>query len=934
MREAGAFLNELLRLEGRGAYTADMCSCGQTNAVAIYRCEDCADVRLYCKTCTLASHQSHPLHRIKRWRNAHFSSVSLKSLGLRVQLGHQPGEKCINSQKAWGDDFVLVDLSGVHELGLDYCGCESALPHYVQLLRARWYPATTVNPKTAATFRLLEAYHLLSTQAKVSAYEYYSALARRTDNTGAKTPKDRYTAFLTITREWRHLKMVKRGGRGNDPEGIPATREGSCAVECPACPLPGKNLPDGWEDAAEDKSWLYRLFLAMDANFRLKRKKVSSDELDPSLNDGCAYVVAEAAYKAHLAAFDKLPNDKSEHCNNHAAVNLATVKGATQLASTGVVSVDCARHEMKRPCSTGDLQKGERQVNADYILRSSLMQNAPKKLLVSYDVGCIYSKGFLVRFGKYGWDPPSQTFTWAIPKFHINAHRERCLADFNLRYLRGCGCSDCEGVERLWSRSNGASAITKEMGPGSRRDYLDDIFGANNWIKVTNLPARLLTAIKKAVPERNAQVASFAQYEQALPASNIAAWKDAVETWERDSSKPNPFFIKRPAITQAAIKRQLAEEDALSLKAGTATALHDKCSASGMVIAGIELEEHQRRLKVDVADSGNHTTDIQRAKLVERQNLLRRRIDNWTQVQVLYMPGVAAERARFLAADENASLAYNVPLILPSAATTVSTRTLLNHEWRLRYAQAFDALGDLRGHLEVRAHLYKFKDRFARGQRANTRANTIIKAVDAKIDADAERYRAAYGALRTLAIPLVKTDWQARLLPLLQADIRHVTEAESGQSEGRRKLSWIWSSNASPEVPDASGTVQDTLRVEWCKSRARAMRWTEEVELLQEEMRRTVAYHQWAETRWFDLLDNTFPHHPDYREGANAYARRQAAMRSSMRKYCEKSWQYVKMWVCLGTNDDDSSIPDMESISPSDDEDHAAANSSDEDPFV
>ncbi|TFK77946.1 hypothetical protein K466DRAFT_607499 [Polyporus arcularius HHB13444] len=39
------------------------------------------------------------------------------------------------------------------------------------------------------------------------------------------------------------------------------------------------------------------------------------------------------------------------------------------------------------------------------------------------------------------------------------------------------------------------------------------------------------------------------------------------------------------------------------------------------------------------------------------------------------------------------------------------------------------------------------------------------------------------------------------------------------------------------------------------------------------------------------------------------------------------------MWVCLGTNDDDSSIPDMESISPSDDEDHAAANSSDEDPF-
>ena len=50
-------------------------------------------------------------------------------------------------------------------------------------------------------------------------------------------------------RIWRHLKMLKRGGRGQDPHGAEGTQEGELAVECPACPHPGRNLPEGWEDA-------------------------------------------------------------------------------------------------------------------------------------------------------------------------------------------------------------------------------------------------------------------------------------------------------------------------------------------------------------------------------------------------------------------------------------------------------------------------------------------------------------------------------------------------------------------------------------------------------------------------------------------------------------------------------------------------------------
>lgn len=45
--------------------------------------------------------------------------------------------------------------------------------------------------------------------------------------------------------------MLKRAGRGNDPCGIESTLDGECAIECPACPHPDKNLPEGWEKAPE-----------------------------------------------------------------------------------------------------------------------------------------------------------------------------------------------------------------------------------------------------------------------------------------------------------------------------------------------------------------------------------------------------------------------------------------------------------------------------------------------------------------------------------------------------------------------------------------------------------------------------------------------------------------------------------------------------------
>lgn len=65
--------------------------------------------------------------------------------------------------------------------------------------------------------------------------------------------QDRYDQMLPVMRIWRHIKMVKRAGRGHDPKGVANTKMGQCAVECPACPNPRWNLPKGWENVPAHK---------------------------------------------------------------------------------------------------------------------------------------------------------------------------------------------------------------------------------------------------------------------------------------------------------------------------------------------------------------------------------------------------------------------------------------------------------------------------------------------------------------------------------------------------------------------------------------------------------------------------------------------------------------------------------------------------------
>lgn len=52
----------------------------------------------------------------------------------------------------------------------------------------------------------------------------------------------RYNELSLVLRIWVHMRMVRRGGGVHLSGGFGALKPGSLAVECPACPHPGKNL--------------------------------------------------------------------------------------------------------------------------------------------------------------------------------------------------------------------------------------------------------------------------------------------------------------------------------------------------------------------------------------------------------------------------------------------------------------------------------------------------------------------------------------------------------------------------------------------------------------------------------------------------------------------------------------------------------------------
>lgn len=191
----------------------------------------------------------------QRWNRFFFTRTSLRKCRLRVQLGHAQHECCPEATPLHRD-FVVLHTNGIHKVAVDICDCEhknSAGSAEDQMLRAGWFPVTDMRARTCAMFSCLDLFILSMHQAKTTMYDFYAMLEKLTDNMGVKPP-NRYPTFIRMSREYRHLLMLKRTGQAHEPTGVAGTQLGELAVLCPCCPDPAVNLPEGWNDVcAEDQ---------------------------------------------------------------------------------------------------------------------------------------------------------------------------------------------------------------------------------------------------------------------------------------------------------------------------------------------------------------------------------------------------------------------------------------------------------------------------------------------------------------------------------------------------------------------------------------------------------------------------------------------------------------------------------------------------------
>ncbi|KAF7378006.1 C2H2-type domain-containing protein [Mycena sanguinolenta] len=387
-----------------------------------------------------------------------------------------------------------------------------------------WYPSTPDAPRSAVTIPVLKLFHTISLQGKTTTYHFFNALSKITNNIGSKV----FKIILHMVHQWHNLHTLKGGGMGNDAERHMI------------------NLPKGWKDTPLEKRFFYAIFLAIDTCFRLKRKKISSWWADPSIQDGWAYFMPLQPYMEFLK--DLTDQNGMSTCMGLAALNHANTKYAQGYAVTGCGMITCGCHEVVCKSGIGDLQKGEKYGNMDYIVASAWRHlRALLFFLLSYDIMGQWSESLgkcllkqlpsVLRFelAKY-------FVSFVIPKLHILGHLRLCQEMHSLLFTLGATQADMEGIKHIWSSNSLMGASTWEMG------------------KIAAMGETLQNWFQRATKELSRQIAGLEEFNEEQE-GQILAWTKAVDDFETGLSADNPYQLPQSGSTLHDIELELAHEE-------------------------------------------------------------------------------------------------------------------------------------------------------------------------------------------------------------------------------------------------------------------------------------------------------------------------------------------------------------------------------------
>ncbi|KAJ7502581.1 hypothetical protein B0H11DRAFT_1712541 [Mycena galericulata] len=263
--------------------------------------------------------------------------------------------------------------------------------------------------------------------------------------------------------------------------------------------------------------------------------------------------------------------------------------------ASGVFALTCRHSQVLFLCNIDT--PGEQQ---QYIIAALevVQEHLPPQatILQTYDVGCLTdnSCNLLTSLVQFPLLTPGlrERVSFAINVMHAYGHQWVCQLIYNPRMRRGCGLTDGEGVERIWSRIRKLIPLTRNQW-NSRRIWMIDLYMSFvNAEGLTNLGAWLQRQQEKNIAPKLASASRILR-DCRVPVSELRRQWVAQKTAQSSVRAHAPARLKRELDKVLALQVQIDTVETSILEVKTSVASDGSAAAETHIILLRLQETHQ-----------------------------------------------------------------------------------------------------------------------------------------------------------------------------------------------------------------------------------------------------------------------------------------------------------------------------------------------------
>ncbi|KAF8235540.1 hypothetical protein L208DRAFT_1256789, partial [Tricholoma matsutake] len=184
------------------------------------------------------------------------------------------------------------------------------------------------------------------------------------------------------------MKKLKWAGYGHNQKNLLNPEPGSLANFCPACPQPGINIPENWQE--DGNQFVYKHIFLANGNFKANHVQQKNSD-DVWLWDGAGMAPNQAEYEQFLLSVIEFLTKAP--CENRFWAIANALQASKACYITGLVAIACARHGCYAPNALVNLFRGEQQKNVDFAFLQTLKTtkvDPQQGVMLIYDIVCQY----------------------------------------------------------------------------------------------------------------------------------------------------------------------------------------------------------------------------------------------------------------------------------------------------------------------------------------------------------------------------------------------------------------------------------------------------------------------------------------------------------------------------------------------------------------